>query len=274
MWSNEWKGAGLYAVPYKQNSRGLLMYFSDKCDVNNIKEISVQDSFGRIQLITGRLQNEEFALINVYAPNADNEKIKFFKKITYVVENYVSSEICNLIIAGDMNTVGNNELDNLFGSAHAKSVTIAFNLMIEKLGLIDVWRMHHPSAIIPYSKSDHCIVNINIEINQQKRGPGFWKMNNSLLQNKDYVYFIKGVIKDIKNNDVDLDAQTLWDFCKNEIKHKTIEYACKQANNRRNQKENLKEELKVLHKKISIEQKEELFQKYEKVKLDIDKIYE
>ena len=67
MWSNEWKGAGLYAVPYKQNSRGLLMYFSDKCDVNNIKEISVQDSFGRIQLITGRLQNEEFALINVYA---------------------------------------------------------------------------------------------------------------------------------------------------------------------------------------------------------------
>ena len=309
LWSNEWKGAGLYAVPYKRNSRGLLMYFSEKCDVNNIKEISVQDSFGRIQLITCRLQNEEFALINVYAPNADNEKIKFFKKITYVVENYVSSEICNLIIAGDMNTVGNNELDNLFGSAHAKSVTIAFNLMIEKLGLIDVWRMHHPnekgftwsrhgshttcarrldyvlvneslhmksqsSAIIPYSKSDHCIVNINIEINQQKRGPGFWKMNNSLLQNKDYVDFIKGVIKDIKNNDVDLDAQTLWDFCKNEIKHKTIDYACKQANNLRNQKENLREELKVLHKKISIEQKEELFQKYEKVKLDMDKIYE
>ena len=309
LWSNEWKGAGLYAVPYKRNSRGLLMYFSEKCDVNNIKEISVQDSFGRIQLITCRLQNEEFALINVYAPNADNEKIKFFKKITYVVENYVSSEICNLIIAGDMNTVGNNELDNLFGSAHAKSVTIAFNLMIEKLGLIDVWRMHHPnekgftwsrhgshttcarrldyvlvneslhmksqsSAIIPYSKSDHCIVNINIEINQQKRGPGFWKMNNSLLQNKDYVDFIKGVMKDIKNNDVDLDAQTLWDFCKNEIKHKTIDYACKQANNPRNQKENLREELKVLHKKISIEQKEELFQKYEKVKLDMDKIYE
>ena len=309
LWSNEWKGAGLYAVPYKRNSRGLLMYFSEKCDVNNIKEISVQDSFGRIQLITCRLQNEEFALINVYAPNADNEKIKFFKKITYVVENYVSSEICNLIIAGDMNTVGNNELDNLFGSAHAKSVTIAFNLMIEKLGLIDVWRMHHPnekgftwsrhgshttrarrldyvlvneslhmksqsSAIIPYSKSDHCIVNINIEINQQKRGPGFWKMNNSLLQNKDYVDFIKGVIKDIKNNDVDLDAQTLWDFCKNEIKHKTIDYACNQANNLRNQKENLREELKVLHKKISIEQKEELFQKYEKVKLDMDKIYE
>ena len=130
------------------------------------------------------------------------------------------------------------------------------------------------SAIIPYSKSDHCIVNINIEINQQKRGPGFWKMNNSLLQNKDYVDFIKGVIKDIKNNDVDLDAQTLWDFCKNEIKHKTIDYACKQANNPRNQKENLREELKVLHKKISIEQKEELFQKYEKVKLDMDKIYE
>ena len=88
----------------------------------------------------------------------------------------------------------------------------------------------------------------------------------SLLQNKDYVDFIKGVIKDIKNNDVDLDAQTLWDFCKNEIKHKTIDYACKQANNCRNQKENLQEELKVLHKKISIEQKEELLQKYEKVK--------
>ena len=107
----------------------------------------------------------------------------------------------------------------------------------------------------------YCIVNINIEINQQKRGPGFWKMNNSLLQNKDYVYYIKGVIKDIKNNDVDIDAQTLWDFCKNEIKHKTIDYACKQANNRRNQKENLKEELKVLHKKISIEQKRRVISK-------------
>ncbi|CAC5358983.1 unnamed protein product [Mytilus coruscus] len=43
---------------------------------------------------------------------------------------------------------------------------------------------------IPYKKSDHKIVQINILYNRQKWGRGFWKMNNSLLENENYTILI------------------------------------------------------------------------------------
>jgi hypothetical protein len=54
------------------------------------------------------------------------------------------------------------------------------------------------STIIPSFNSrivDHDLVKATLEVNFNKRGPNYWKLNNLLLEDNNYVEFIKNVIK-------------------------------------------------------------------------------
>lgn len=44
-------------------------------------------------------------------------------------------------------------------------------------------------------RSDHCPVVLYVRTNEFLKGKGFWKFNNSLLKDKEYVYQIKEKIK-------------------------------------------------------------------------------
>ena len=45
--------------------------------------------------------------------------------------------------------------------------------------------------IKPSYRSDHSIIEINISISNFEIGRGIWKINNSLLKNKDYLALIE-----------------------------------------------------------------------------------
>lgn len=47
-------------------------------------------------------------------------------------------------------------------------------------------------------RSDHSPVVLYCKLNNLKRGRGFWKFNNSLLTDKDYVTIVKKTINDVK----------------------------------------------------------------------------
>ena len=47
-------------------------------------------------------------------------------------------------------------------------------------------------------RSDHSPVVLFCKLNEFKKGKGFWKFNNSLLGDKDYVKLIKEKILDVK----------------------------------------------------------------------------
>ena len=38
--------------------------------------------------------------------------------------------------------------------------------------------------IEPGIKSDHSVISLEVELTGNKRGPGLWRFNNSLLENK------------------------------------------------------------------------------------------
>ena len=53
------------------------------------------------------------------------------------------------------------------------------------------------TSISPGVQSDHSIISLSIDFNKFNRGRGFWKMNNALLKDTEYVLKVKSVIRDI-----------------------------------------------------------------------------
>ena len=48
--------------------------------------------------------------------------------------------------------------------------------------------------IKPSYRTDHSSVELELKLSDFKRGKGFWKMNNSLLKDKEYVNKVKQTI--------------------------------------------------------------------------------
>ena len=55
--------------------------------------------------------------------------------------------------------------------------------------------------IHPGNRSDHSLINLTLDLQEtQQRGKGFWKFNNSLLNDSfEYVQLIKSTISEIRN---------------------------------------------------------------------------
>ena len=53
-------------------------------------------------------------------------------------------------------------------------------------------------------------------VSEIKRGPGYWKLNTSHLENEDYK---KGIENIIENLDQTLSALEKWEFFKRKVKH-------------------------------------------------------
>ena len=54
------------------------------------------------------------------------------------------------------------------------------------------------AEIKPGYKTDHSLITIELGLNQNQRGRGFWKLNTSHLKELDYVNEIRKSIKDTK----------------------------------------------------------------------------
>ena len=86
------------------------------------------------------------------------------------------------------------------------------------------------AVIKPGIMSDHSLINITLDlIETKKRGKGFWKLNNSLLTDMDYIKIVKDSLKEIKNNYVTKNKNMKWEFVKCKICTKTIIYSKQKA---------------------------------------------
>ena len=126
---------------------------------------------------------------------------------------------------------------------------------MEEINLIDVYRQLHPTyeskplnvrsridfffisrplsnhvrktetrnSITP----DHKSLYLNLEIkNEFKRGPGLWKFNNTLLEDKNYKQFVTIKYPQIleKYSEV-TEKQMLWELIKMDLRSETIKYS-------------------------------------------------
>ena len=210
---------------------------------------------GRMQILEIIINDKEINLINVYGPN--NDDVNFFEHLEkYLKENDEKT----FIIGGDFNTVLNEKIDKRNGriDTHKRCRTVINNI-IDAYSLTDIWRDMHPDLMqytwhshhkppifsrldyflisenlrnsivssrhnIGY-KSDHSIVSLNIDLINLTRGPGYFKINNSLSLNEDYQEIIKNSISEIAEINKEANPNTKWELIKGTVRNETIKYA-------------------------------------------------
>ena len=154
---------------------------------------------------------------------------------------------------------------------------------IKCIGCMDFWLISKrllsratKTDICAYYDSDHSPVTISIkpEDIQEKRGPGYWKFNNSLLEDEECVTKMSFIIKHAAEKHKDIaDKRLCWEMLKMEIRMFAIRFAKKKAYAERNIELDLLQKLEEMNLRIDVTpENSSLVNEARKLKIELDEI--
>jgi len=247
-----WKGECHHSIG-SSNYTGASILLSSDLDFTVVNKITHED--GRYVVLDLIINDRKYLVGNYYGPNKDCPDM--LNEFLSVLDPKDGQEI---IAAGDFNFVWNVHMDKLGGRprTHEKSK----NLLIEwcdNMDVVDIWRVKHPTLreytwrswfppyiyerldyfitsasicnvtmecmIKPGFRSDHRPVILDIIPSECNRGPGFWKMNNTLLSDTKYTELIKKTIRDAVQDNTGCNPNLLLDTVKCRIRGATVKYS-------------------------------------------------
>ena len=174
-----------------------------------------------------------------------------------------------IIIGGDWNFVQEVNLDTVGGNPSLKLLSIAEFLKIKsKFDLCDIFRIRYPTKkrftyfqrnpilgrrldlflvsnsvqdnidkclVLPSLSSDHSPVMISVKSasNQFKKGPSYWKFNNSLIGNETFCNNLEQKIETLKTELSSIEPQMKWELLKFEIRQFSVKFSKKLARDKR-----------------------------------------
>ena len=223
MIKNEW-GFDSYFSSFSSNSRGVAILFKNDVEYKLIDCVKSLD--GNFLILTVKMFDKIFVLVNVYGPN--NDCPDFFVQLEDFIERVESPD--NIIIGGDWNLVRNFEND-CYNYCRQNNVNASnqVNELCQNFNLIDVWREKNPDVrrftwrrptplqqsrldfflvndllavhlkeadILPGYRTDHSITTLIFQFGEEQKGKSFWKFNCSLLTDKSYLNEINKLISD------------------------------------------------------------------------------
>ena len=304
-WTKEWKGQ-IFFSDGEANSKGVAILIPNELAETFELIESKKDDYGRFLLINCKIHDIQLILINIYSPTKDNPsgQDNFYNYIYEIVDTYSDQ---NIIIGGDFNTYLNNNLDKKGGRIEKQSpFSENINNLCTEFSLIDIWRIRNPdtykftriersrngivqsrldyllvslsltyqidnTTISPGNSSDHSIISMSLKVSEEiKRGKGYWKFNNNLLTDKEYVTLVNNKILEIKNNVHMIDKNQFWEYVKCQIRTDTILYSSTKAKINRKIENDLRQKLQEFEKKLSSKNSigEIEFQEYTRTKAD------
>ncbi|KAJ8018114.1 hypothetical protein HOLleu_44073 [Holothuria leucospilota] len=226
-----------------------------------------QDKISILRNARNALQSKPYFIIDDLTQVDLREKRKWSNKVQDLFRNgtrlHFSGGSWRDTSAGDFNFVFNLSLDKQGGDSRTnfKARDECLQAMFE-FDLIDVWRERNPLTkafswhsniadihcrldfflitrslgpkvkvcdFQPPIQSDHSLVTLGLQLSDEPRGKGFWKFNNSLLADKNYVDTINELIDSEIINTVHLNPSSRWDFIKYKIRAYTIGYSKRKA---------------------------------------------
>ena len=199
LWKRDWIGRAFFSSLNSTKSGVAILCKESK---NFKAEFENSDKAGRIISVTIETQKNKFQITNVYAPNIPLQRKTFFDKLKcYVTPKY------EIILGGDLNMVENLTMDRQGGNPNRQHLygLEELNEIKQNCNLIDIWRTQHnfqtkftyENNIVDFKSridrfyiwkiSDHRMVCLSLKnITTNKRGPSYWKLNTSILQNNGY----------------------------------------------------------------------------------------
>ena len=219
--------------------------------------------------------------MNVYGPNNDNQAVQFYDHLIDVLRKEGLAYEDKIIIGGDFNCPINPLLDKKGGIlVLRKKVVERIEEIQTTFNLHDVWRVKYPQAksftwsqkspfifcrldywlisnslqdlikdvnIIAAIRSDHSAIFLHLqEIEECQRGPGFWKMNTSLLTDENFVQKMKEKLDQWKKEGEEFsDVRVAWDWIKYKVRLFCINYSKEVAKTKRVREEMLQRKLQI-----------------------------
>ena len=214
----QWGGQAI-ASPYKPNSRGCDILFNNGFEYKVIK--SKCDEYGNFTIVEIRTGDKDITLINIYGPNKDTPF--FYKKLMTILDDFSQH---NMIFGGDWNMQPDQDTVNYRNINNPKSREI-LNEIIDKYCLTDIWRLLHGGTkhytwrqnkdikqarldfflvsdnilsqikkahIKPGYRTYHSLICMEYKVAENIQGRGYFKFNNSLLRDAEYVSKVKNII--------------------------------------------------------------------------------
>ena len=132
----------------------------------------------------------------------------------------------------------------------------------------------------PSIASDHKIIYLNLSLpHNTKRGPGFWKFNNTLLNDEEYAFKIRELVPRLREKYANLEEKRLvWELIKMEIRENTISFAKRKARALSLREEEISKRLEELDETIcnstNLLNIDHILKEYDTLKTEINSIYE
>ena len=79
---------------------------------------------------------------------------------------------------------------------------------------LEIFQQVTHADILPGFLSDHSIIVLKIQILQNERGDGYWKLNDKILENEAYVQEMRNLISDTVQSGQSLNKRMLWESIK------------------------------------------------------------
>ena len=214
---NEW-GYKAFFNSYNSRSRGVAILFNNNFEfkINKI----FRDQTGNVLIVDIKLSNKSITLINIYGPNKDTPD--FYSDLEKNIVEFANNDI---IIVGDWNLLLNPEIDCInYKHLNNQNARLRVLRLMNDFSLYDVWREENvgikmytwkrknqdgniqmgrldfflvSQSLINFSckenirpgyRSDHSIIELTLTLSKDSAyKKNFWKFNNSLLYNTDFV---------------------------------------------------------------------------------------
>ena len=295
---SQW-GYECFFSSFNSQSRGTAILLNNNFE-HKVKRIK-SDREGNKLILDIQIDGRSITLINIYGPNRDTPN--FFEKIKQDIRDFNNDLV---IITGDFNLVMDQEKDtkNYIHINNPRSREKVLDICAE-FNLIDIWRELHmetkrytwrtnngnkhsrldfflisevffseieEAKIELGYKSDHSMVSIKIKGEKISKDRPFWKFNNSLLKDTNFVNQIKNVIEETKkqyaeqNQNIDevsneeikftVNDQLFYETLLMQIRGKTISYSCFKKKLINNRERKLIEEINILEEDGEKEEEE------------------
>ena len=303
LWECEWGASKWIASSGCSNARGCAILLNNK-QVKVVKTFT--DHEGRYVIANIEIDEAKYTICNVYAPNEDSPN--FFKGMIKVIEKHATE---NIVIGGDFNLTMNPAVDRADGVRNNYKSLEILNEFICENNMCDVWRTRNPNKrsytwykrsnrdhrlasrldfflvnagvanktkqtnITSSSKSDHCMITLEIIDNELRRGPGVWKFNDSLLKDVNFVQKMSQEIEDNKSKcqHSKLSDTEKWEYVKSKCRKFSQSFTRDRSKNKKCLLKNL-HQLKhvLLDESTRVNEEEIINQISEKIKMIEDDI--
>jgi exonuclease III len=256
-WGDEWTGESIWNSGPSHSCCGVAILSKSNISLTELK----RDANGRILNAMIKIDEHEMQVLNIYAPNVPRERRHFFGDLG----EFSQDTGLPVLLAGDFNMVESLPLDTE-GTNNAKYHTYGISelgVFRGKYNLVDVFRYKFPtkreftwrnqtvkcrldriycpdkvakkttrSKILTNPFSDHEFVSTTVNFSQFRRGPGYWKLNCSLLEIEVHRQKIELLIQDWQTKKRSYTSiLKWWDDCKlfvrAELQHISIQESAK-----------------------------------------------